>query len=429
MPSHAVDLASRQTRAVPRGVATKSIYAAKAENAEIWDVDGKRYIDFAAGIAVVNTGHRHPKVIAAVQDQLGDFTHTCFHVSPYASYIGLAERLNAATPGDHAKKTMFVTTGAEAVENAVKIARAATGRSAIVAFNGGFHGRTMMGMALTGKVVPYKKGFGPFPAEVYHVPYPKEFYGISTEQALAGLQELFKSDVDPGRVAAIIVEPVQGEGGFYVAPAAFLQALRALCDRYGILLIADEIQTGIARTGRMFAVDHAGVVPDLITMAKGLGGGFPLAGLTGRAEIMDAADPGGLGGTYGGSPVGIAAAHAVLDVVEEEKLCERAEELGQILVDRLRRMAARNEFACIGEVRGLGAMVAFELVKDRVSKEPDAALTSALVAKAQEKGLILLSCGTNANVIRILAPLTIPFAVAQEGLDLLEAALGELVAT
>jgi len=419
-------LSDRQRQAVPRGIATKQIYAERAQNAELWDVDGKRYIDFAAGIAVLNTGHRHAKVIAAVKQQAECFTHTCFHVAPYESYIRLAERLNAITPGDHPKKTMFVTTGAEAVENAVKIARAFTGRPAVIAFGGAFHGRTLLGMALTGKVAPYKKGFGPFPADVYHVPYPRTYHGVGTAEALAGLNQLFQSDVDPARVAAIIVEPVQGEGGFYPAPSDFLQALRALCDERGILLIVDEIQTGIARTGRMFAIEHAGEVPDLVTMAKGLGGGFPLAAVTGRAEIMDAAQPGGLGGTFGGSPVGIAAAHAVLDVIEEEKLCERAETIGALMRERLSTMARRNSFNCIGDVRGLGAMVAFELVKDRTTREPDTALAGALVAKAQGKGLILLTCGPDGNVIRLLAPLTIPQEQVNEGLDILEQALAEV---
>ncbi|MGL4291165.1 MAG: 4-aminobutyrate--2-oxoglutarate transaminase [Phreatobacter sp.] len=421
------DLATRQSQAVPRGVATKGVYAVRAENATLWDANGKSYIDFAAGIAVVNTGHRHPAIIEAVKTQLDAFTHTCFHVAPYESYIALAERLNAATPGTHAKKTMLVTTGAEAVENAIKAARHFTGRSAVVAFNGAFHGRTMMGMALTGKVSPYKKGFGPFPAEVFHVAFPKTYHGIDTAQALANLKQLFLADVDPARVAAIIIEPVQGEGGFYVAPAEFLRELRKVCDEHGILLILDEIQTGIARTGKMFAVDHAGVVPDLVTMAKGLGGGFPLAALTGRAEIMDAAQPGGLGGTYGGNPVGVAAAHAVLDVIEKEDLCARAAELGDMMIDRLKEMAKRNSFSCIGDVRGLGAMVAFELVKDRETREPDAALTSALVAKAEENGLILLSCGPDANVIRLLAPLTTPIEQAKKGMDILEASLAAVV--
>jgi 4-aminobutyrate aminotransferase len=425
--SAASALAARHKGAVPRGVATKDLYVARAENSELWDVNGRRYVDFAAGIAVLNTGHRHPDVMAAVRAQTEAFTHTCFHVAPYESYIGLAERLNGLTPGNFDKKTMLVTTGAEAVENAVKIARAATGRSAIVAFNGSFHGRTMMGMALTGKVVPYKKGFGPLPAEVYHAPYPKTYHGIEVKRALSGVRDLFLSDVDPARVAAFIVEPVQGEGGFYIAPPEFLRGLREICDQHGILLIADEIQTGIARTGRMFAIEYAGVVPDLVTMAKGLGGGFPLAALTGRAEVMDAAGLGGLGGTYAGSPIGVAAAHAVLDVIEREKLCDRAIELGDLFRERLDNLAQRNEFSCIGDVRNLGAMIAVELVKDRHTREPNAALTSALVAKAQEKGLILLSCGVDANIIRILTPLTIPLKQAREGLDILEEALGEVV--
>ena len=420
-------LRSRHTAAVPRGIATKTVYAAKAENAHVWDVDGKKYIDFAAGIAVVNTGHRHPKVMAAVASQIQDFTHTCFNVAPYEEYIAVAERLNKAAPGSFAKKTMFVTTGAEAVENAVKIARVATGRTAIVAFNGAFHGRTMMGMALTGKVVPYKKGFGPFPAEVYHAPFPKPYFNLTAEDAMRGLKDLFTSDVDPARVAAVIIEPVQGEGGFYVAPTAFLQALRKLCDEHGILMIADEIQTGMARTGKMFAIEHSGVVPDLITIAKGLGGGFPLAAVTGRADLMDAALPGGLGGTYAGSPVGLAAAGAVLDVIAEEKLEQRATEVGKLIRDHLEQMQKKNEFSCMGDVRGLGAMMAVELVKDRVTKAPDAELTTKVVAKCQEKGLLILTCGPNANVIRFLPPLTVPMDVAKEGLQVFEAAVREAV--
>jgi 4-aminobutyrate aminotransferase len=427
--SQSTALRERQGRAVAAGVATKSLYVARAENAEIWDVDGRRYIDFAAGIAVLNTGHRHPKVMAAVAEQANAFTHTCFHVGPFEGYIRLAERLNAIAPGDAPKKTMLVTTGAEAVENAVKIARVATGRSAVIAFSGAFHGRTMMGMALTGKVVPYKKGFGPFPAEVYHAPFPHPYHGISVEEALAGLERLLTSDVDPARVAALIVEPVQGEGGFNIAPPAFLQALRRIADEHGMVLIADEVQGGMARTGRMFSIEHAGVVPDLVTMAKGLAGGFPLAAVTGRADLMDAAQPGGLGGTYGGNPLAVAAAHAVLDVIEEEKLCERAIQMGARMTERLQELSRRQGFECIGEVRGLGAMVAMELVKDRASKAPDAALTTALVAEAQKRGLVLLSCGTRANVIRILAPLTTPMAQVDEGLDILETALEASIAS
>ncbi len=415
------ELKARKSAAVPNGVGTKGIYVAKAENSEIWDVDGRRYIDFAAGIAVVNTGHRHPKVMAAVAQQAQAFAHTCFHVASYESYVHLAERLNALVPGEFPKKTLFLNSGAEAVENAIKIARYHTKRSAVIAFSGGFHGRTHMTMALTGKVMPYKRGFGPFPAEIYHAEFPQPYRGITTEQALADLDRLFHSDVDPKGVAAIIIEPVQGEGGFNVAPADFLRALRRLCDEHGIVLIADEVQGGIARTGRMFSIEHAGVEPDLVTIAKGLGGGFPLSAVTGRATIMDAAHPGGLGGTYGGNPISIAAAHAVLDVIVAEDLCARAARIGQKMRTHLEALA--KQMPCIGDVRGLGAMVAFELVKDPATKEPDAELTASIVAHAEKRGLILLSCGTAANVVRLLSPLTIPDAVLAEGLTILSAAL------
>jgi 4-aminobutyrate aminotransferase len=418
--SKSAELKARKAAAVPNGVSSRGIYVAKAENSELWDVDGRRYIDFAAGIAVVNTGHRHPRVMEAVAQQAQAFAHTCFHVAPYESYVRLAERLNALAPGDFAKKTLFLNSGAEAVENAIKIARYHTKRSAVIAFSGGFHGRTLMTMALTGKVMPYKRGFGPFPAEVYHAEFPHPYHGITTERALADLDRLFHGDVDPKSVAAIIIEPVQGEGGFNVAPADFLRALRRLCDEHGIVMIADEVQGGIARTGKMFSIEHSGVVPDLITVAKGLGGGFPLSGVTGRATIMDAAHAGGLGGTYGGNPISIAAAHAVLDVIEAEGLCARAAAVGDKM--RTRLLALAKELPCIGDVRGLGAMVAFELVKDPKTKEPDADLTAAILTHAEARGLILLSCGTGLNVVRLLAPLTIPDAVLGEGLDILAAA-------
>jgi 4-aminobutyrate aminotransferase len=421
--STSTDLKARKAAAVPNGVGTKGIYVARAENSELWDVDGRRYIDFAAGIAVLNTGHRHPKIMAAVAQQAAAFTHTCFHVAPYESYVRLAERLNALAPGDFPKKTLFLSSGAEAVENAIKIARYFTKRSAVIAFSGGFHGRTHMTMALTGKVMPYKRGFGPFPAEVYHAEFPQPYRGITTEQALADIDRLFHGDVDPKSVAAIIIEPVQGEGGFNVAPADFLRALRALCDEHGIVLIADEVQGGIARTGKMFSIEHAGVVPDVITMAKGLGGGFPLSAVTGRASIMDAAHSGGLGGTYGGNPISIAAAHAVLDVIDSEDLCSKATRVGHRMRTHLEALAKR--LPGMGDVRGLGAMVAFELVKDPKTKEPDAELTASILAHAEKRGLILLSCGTSANVVRLLAPLTIPDAVLDEGLAILSAALDD----
>src|SRR5579871_440240 len=417
------ELKARKAAAVANGVATRGIYVARAQNAELWDVDGRRYIDFAAGIAVLNTGHRHPQVMDAVARQAECFAHTCFHVAPYESYVRLAERLNALSPGDFPKKSIFLSSGAEAVENAIKIARYHTKRSAVIAFSGGFHGRTLMTLALTGKVMPYKRGFGPYPAEVYHAEFPSPFRGITTEQALADLDRLFHGDIDPKSVAALLIEPVQGEGGFNVAPFEFLRALRRICDEHGIVFIADEVQGGIARTGKMFSIEHSGVVPDLITLAKGLGGGFPLSGVTGRASIMDTAHPGGLGGTYGGNPISLAAAHAVLDVIESEGLCARALKVGQKMRSRLEALA--TQLPCIGDVRGLGAMVAFELVKDPKSKTPDPELTAAILSHAEKRGLILLSCGTEANVVRLLAPLTIEDAVLEEGLELLVASIKE----
>lgn len=417
------ELQKRKDAATPRGVGVMcQFYAARAENAELWDVEGRRFIDFAAGIAVVNTGHRHPKVVAAIEAQLAKFTHTAYQIVPYESYVELAERINALTPGTHAKKTGLFTTGAEAVENAIKIARAATGRAGVIAFSGAFHGRTMMGMALTGKVFPYKVGFGPFPSEIYHAPFPIEAHGVSVDDSLAALQALFKSDVDPKRVAAIILEPVQGEGGFYPAPVAFMRALRSLCDQHGILLIADEIQTGFARTGKLFAMEHYDVLPDLMTMAKSLAGGMPLSAVCGRAEIMDAPAPGGLGGTYAGNPLAVASALAVLDVIEEEKLVERAERLGQQLQEKLKSL--RSSVPQIADVRGLGAMVAVEFMKPGTS-EADPDFTKRVQAKAMDRGLLLLTCGVYNNVIRFLFPLTIPDGVMDEALTILETAMRE----
>lgn len=417
-------ISERKNQSISRGVGmTTQIYADRAENSEIWDVEGRRYIDFSSGIAVVNTGHRHPKVIEAVKAQLDRFTHTCHQVVPYESYVRLAERLNGMLPGKFEKKTIFVTTGAEAVENAVKIARNATGRPAVIAFAGGFHGRTFMGMALTGKVVPYKVGFGAMPADVFHAPFPVALHGISVADSLAALDRLFKADVDPARVAAIIVEPVQGEGGFYEAPREFMTALRKICDQHGMLLIADEVQTGFARTGKMFAMDHHEVAPDITTMAKSLAGGFPLSAVTGRAEIMDAPNPGGLGGTYGGSPVGVAAAHAVLDVIEEENLCDRANTLGNRLKQRLQSI--RDDTPEIVDIRGPGFMNAVEF--NEVKKGlPSAEIANAVRLKALDKGLILLTCGVYGNVIRFLAPITIQDGVMNEALDILESSIREV---
>lgn len=418
MPSNA-ELNARRLAATPRGVGiTTQIYAERTKNAEVWDVEGRRWIDFAAGIAVLNTGHLHPKVQAAVAGQLEKFSHTCYQVFPYESYVALAEKLNALAPISGEKKAFFVTTGAEAVENAIKVARAATGRPAVVAFSGAFHGRTLLTMTLTGKVNPYKKGFGPFPADVYHVPYPNKVQGVSVQTSIRCLEEIFKSSVDPERVAAIILEPVQGEGGFNVAPPELFRELRRICDQYGILLIADEIQAGFARTGKMFATEYSGVSPDLMTMAKSLAGGFPLAAVVGRAELMDAPAPGGLGGTYAGNPLSLAAALAVIDVIEEEKLCERALAIGEKLTSRLESL--RGAVPQIADVRGLGAMVAVEFMQDG---KPDADFTKRVQAKALEGGLVLLTCGTYGNVIRFLMPLTIEDSVLEEGLTILESAM------
>jgi 4-aminobutyrate aminotransferase / (S)-3-amino-2-methylpropionate transaminase / 5-aminovalerate transaminase len=422
------ELHIRRQHAVPRGVSNSlAVYAERASNAELWDVEGKRYIDFASGISVLNTGHVHPKVQAAIARQLEKLTHTCFQVTPYESYIALAEQLNALAPGATPKKTIFLTTGAEAVENAVKIARFHTRRSAVIAFSGGFHGRTLACISLTGKVQPYKSGFGPMLPEIYHLPFPMAYHGVTTEHALQVLEQLFKADVDPARVAAIIIEPVQGEGGFYAAPPELLRRLRALCDTHGIVLIADEIQSGFGRTGRMFAIEHSGIEPDLITVAKSIAGGVPLSAVIGKAEIMDSPPPGGLGGTFAGSPLGCAAGLAVLEVMREEQLLKRSQEIGRFMSARLKGLQVR--FPCIGEVRGLGAMVAVELVKNGRADAPDADLTKALVQAAGRQGLLILSCGTYSNVIRFLAPLTISDALLKEGCHLFELALTEVADT
>lgn len=413
-------LATRRARAIARGVGVASpLFASHARNAEIWDSEGRRFIDFASGIAVLNTGHGHPRVVAAVKAQIDAFSHTCHQVVPYENYVELAERLNDLVPGDFAKKTIFATTGAEAVENAVKIARAHTGRTGVIAFTGGFHGRTFMGMSLTGKVHPYKAGFGTMMGDVWHVPFPMAPHGITVDDSLAAIAALFKADVDPSRVAAIIIEPVQGEGGFYPAPPELMRALRALCDQHGILLIADEVQTGFARTGRMLAMEHYDVPADLVTMAKSLAGGYPLSAVTGRAEAMDAPAPGGLGGTYGGSPIGIAAALAVLDVIRDEGLCARAEALGERLKARLKGL--QNEVPEIADIRGPGFMVAAEFID--ADGTPLPALTTAVRDAAMARGLLLLTCGVHGNVIRFLSPITIEDSVFDEALDILADAI------
>ena len=417
------ELAELRSKYVPRGITSSHPIAAdRARGSELWDTTGKRYIDFAGGIGVMNVGHAHPRVMRAVRDQLEKATHTSFQVVQYESYLRLAQRLCDAAPIAGDKKAIFFSTGAEAIENAVKIARAATGREAVISFRGAFHGRTLLALSLTGSVQPYKQNFGPYAAEVYQTPFPYSYRGWNTEAALADLGNLLESEVGPKRVAAIVIEPVLGEGGFVPAPFDFMQKLRELCDRYGILLIADEIQTGFGRTGKLFAVEHSRVEPDLMTVAKSLAAGFPLSAVIGKAAVMDAPDPGGLGGTYGGNPVACAAGLAVMDVMRDEKLPERAARIGSVVEERMRTWAAETEL--VGEVRGLGAMMGMELVRDRKTKEPADSETAKILAAAREKGLIILRCGVHHNVIRTLMPLTIPDEQLEEGLDILGAALG-----
>ena len=414
-PGTNADWHARRLAATPRGVAVMGdFFIDHAKNAEFWDIEGRRFIDFAGGIAVLNTGHIHPKVQAAIAAQLQRFTHTCYQVVPYAEYVSLAERINAIVPIDGPTKTAFFSTGAEAVENAIKIARSYTKRSGVIAFGGAFHGRSMFAVALTGKVQPYKAGFGPFAPEIYHAPFP--CHCASLEETQKAVEQLFKCDIEPSRVAAIIFEPVQGEGGFNPIQAKAVQWLRGLCDAHGIVLIADEVQTGFARTGKMFAMEHYGVSPDLMTLARSMGGGTTLSAVVGRSAIMDAPNPGGLGGTYAGHPLAIAAAHAVLDVMAEEQLPARAQVLGERLVAHLRKAQAAN--ACIGDVRALGAMVACDFVNPHTGA-PDADKAKQVQQAALKKGLLLLTCGVHGNVLRFLFPLTIEDAVFDEGLDIL----------
>jgi 4-aminobutyrate aminotransferase/(S)-3-amino-2-methylpropionate transaminase len=422
------DWQARKEDAVARGQGNIApVYVERALGSELWDVEGKRFIDFGTGIAVCSAGHCHPKITAAVSEQLEKFSHTCVMVTPYDSSVRLAEKLNELAPGPGRKKSIFVTTGAEAIENAVKIARAHTGRRGVIAFNGGFHGRTMLAMGLTGKITPYKNLFGPFPAELYHAPFPIEYHGISVEDSLKGLDNLFKADIAPSDVAAIIVEPVQGEGGFYPAPIEFLQRLRTLCDEHGIMLVVDEIQTGFARTGKMFCSEYAGVEADLMTVAKGMANGFPIAAVVGKADIMDSPLPGGLGGTYAGSPLGCVASLAMIDVIEEENLVDAAVHVGELFDSRLQALQ-ENFPGNIGHLRtSHGAMMAMELVKNGDAEQPDAELTKALIGRAYENGLALLSCGSRGNVIRFLPALNISDALVNEGMDILEKCLQELV--
>lgn len=420
---------ARREAAVARGVGSvHQRCAVSGANAEVVDANGDELIDFAAGIAVCNTGHSDPRIVAAVKEQLDRFSHVSFQVMPYEPYIALAEKLNAIAPGDTPKKTLFVTTGAEAVENAVKIARAHTGRRGVVAFRGGYHGRTLLTLAMTGKVFPYKAQFGPMPGDVFHAQFPYTYHGVSEDAAFESLMQVFQTDIEASATAAIILEPVLGEGGFYAPPASFVRRLKAFCEDNGILFIADEIQTGFARTGKMFAIEHFGVEPDLMTVAKALAGGFPIAGVVGAAEIMDAPGVGGLGGTYGGSPLGCAAGLEVLKIIESDGLCARAVAIGEVIKAKLTSLRDAG-FNAIGDVRGLGAMIAVEFVKDGDPSAPDPVLTKRIVQEAGKEGLLLLSCGVRGNVIRFLPPLTTPDTVLDKAMDILTHVLRTLEPT
>ena len=421
-----LEFEARRDKAVARAIAFSSTFVAnRAENAEVWDVEGKRYIDFCGGIGCQNVGHRNSHVVAAIKEQLDCLTHTCFQITPYQSYIELAERLNALLPGDFAKKSLFFSAGGEAVENAIKIARYYTRRPALITFTNGYHGRSYMGMALSARMVPFKEGFGPFPGEIYRLPFPDDFHNVTLEDTKRAFETLFRSDCPPDQIAAVFFEPVQGEGGYNIATPEFLAYLRALCDEHGIVLVADEIQTGIGRTGKMFAMEHYGIMADLTCIGKSIGGGLPISGIVGKADIIDSVPPGGLGGTFGGNPVACAAALAVLDVIEQENMLQRGLDLGTQIDDRLRKMAQRNSFACIGDVRALGCMNAIEIVTCRDSREPNGDLTAQIVEKAMKNGLILLTAGPYRNIIRLLVPLSASPDLVDEGLDILETSLQE----
>ena len=424
-----IEIEQRRDQAVAKAIAYSSTFIAeKAENAEIWDVEGKRYIDFCGGIGCQNVGHRHKKIVSAIKHQLETLTHTCFQVTPYESYIALAERLNDLYPGDFEKKSMFFSAGGEAVENAIKVARYATKRPALITFTNGYHGRSYMGMALSSRMIPFKQGFGPFPGEIYRLPFPDEFRGITLEDTKKAFETLFRSDCSPDQIAAIFVEPVQGEGGYNIATSEFLEYLRELCDLHGIILVADEIQSGIGRTGKMFALEHFGIDPDLTCVGKSIGGGLPISGIVGKAKIIDTVPPGGLGGTFGGNPLACAAALAVLDIIEKDNLLEKGLAIGELIDLRLHKMARKNSLQCIGDVRGLGCMNAIELVRDREEFAPDGDMASKVSQIALKKGLILVTAGPTRNVIRILVPLSAEKATVEEGLDILESSLEEAAA-
>jgi 4-aminobutyrate aminotransferase/(S)-3-amino-2-methylpropionate transaminase len=418
------ELLARRQEFVARGVSsTMNVFAAKADGAIIEDVDGNRYIDFAGGIGVMNIGHARPEVTNAIAEQAARFTHTCFSVMMYEPYVALAERIVKLAPGDFAKKALFLNSGAEAVENAVKIARYATGRPAIITFDNGYHGRTLMTMTMTAKVKPYKYRFGPYATEVYRAPFPYPYRMNMTPQdasayCIQELERMFVGEVAPDQVAAIVVEPVQGEGGFMVAPPGFLRALKAICEKHDILFVADEIQSGFCRTGQMFAVEHDQVAPDLMIIAKSMGAGMPISGVVGRADIMDAPPPGTLGGTYSGNPVACAAALAVLDLYEQEDLAARSREVGRVVIERFVKL--QEKYSLVGDVRGLGGMVAMELVKDRRTKEPDSQTASDILTAAHKRGLVLIKAGMYDNVLRVLVPLCVTDKQLQHGLDIFE---------
>ena len=419
----------RRDDSVAKAIAYSSTFIAdRAENTEIWDVEGKRYIDFCGGIGCQNTGHRNQRVVDAIKNQLDTLTHTCFQVTPYESYIELAERLNDIYPGNFKKKSMFFSAGGEAVENAVKVARYYTKRPAIITFTNGYHGRSYMGMALSARMIPFKQGFGPFPGDIYRLPFPDEFRGITLEDTKKAFATLFRSDCPPDQIAAIFFEPVQGEGGYNIATQDFVSYLRELCDEHGIVMVADEIQSGIGRTGKMFAMEHFGIDPDLTCVGKSIGGGLPISGVVGKASIIDTVPPGGLGGTFGGNPMACAAALAVLETIEKDGLLSKGLKIGEVIDKRLREMSLKNSMQNIGDVRGLGCMNAIELVKDRDTLEPDGDMAAKVAQIALKKGLILVTAGPTRNVIRILVPLSADLKVIEEGLDILEASLEEAAA-
>ena len=416
-------LKARRDIACPAGLPSKSgIYAARAEGAELWDVEGKRYIDFIGGIGVLNVGHRHPKVVEAIKNQADAVLHTAFGIAQYEVYVDVCERLNALAPGKTPKKTVLFNSGAEAVENAVKFARRITGRPNVIAFEGAFHGRTLLATTLTGKSKPYKVGYGPLVPGVFHAPYPDEYHGVPMDRCLEALDRLFKMETPAEEVAALIIEPVQGEGGFNAAPPAFLKALRAKCDEHGILLIADEVQSGMGRTGKMFAFEHSGVEPDMVCIAKSIAAGLPLSALTGKAALLDKIAPGGMGSTYGGNPVACAAALAVFDIFEEEGLLDRANAIGERVASRWRALQTGIARGRIGDVRQIGGMIAVEFVKEGESPAPDPGLASAIQNEARDRGLIIAVAGAYAQCLRSLVPLTISDALLDEGLDMFEEA-------